>query len=82
MESKTPFWKDEKNINLTRVHDKTVRKILFFKQVSWQCVRVVASAHNDPNSRQKNTVNSPLRLITGEGKCRIAIKKSDLSNKL
>ncbi|KAI1725770.1 UHRF1-binding protein 1-like [Ditylenchus destructor] len=80
-------WKDEKNLHMTRVHDKQIRQVLFFKQVSWQLLRIEASAHKkagaagseELNGKRRNAINSPLRLITGDGKCRIVIKKDDMT---
>uniref|UniRef100_A0A915ED67 Chorein N-terminal domain-containing protein n=1 Tax=Ditylenchus dipsaci TaxID=166011 RepID=A0A915ED67_9BILA len=53
VESKTPQWKDEKNLHFTRVHDKQIKQVLFFKQVSWQLLRVEASAHTKNSLENK-----------------------------
>lgn len=87
VESKSPHFKDEKDLHMTRIHDKNFHQLIFFKQISWQLFKIEASAikNNDIDSKpngikRKNALNSPLRLITtGEGKCNIVIKKNDLN---
>uniref|UniRef100_A0A183BVR1 Chorein_N domain-containing protein n=1 Tax=Globodera pallida TaxID=36090 RepID=A0A183BVR1_GLOPA len=83
LESIRPNWSEEKDvdINSTRIHDKTIRQVLFFKQLSWRLLKIEASAHSKYGADEqreplKSKTNSPLRLLTVDGKCRISIKKS------
>ncbi|KHJ85512.1 hypothetical protein OESDEN_14760, partial [Oesophagostomum dentatum] len=46
-----------------------------FLQISWQLLRIEASAKADRNEK-RCTINAPLRLITSGGKIRIALKKN------
>lgn len=68
---------------MSRVSDPIAQRVLFYKQVTWQILRIEASALSD-DSRPKlatgvrNRINSPLRLITSAGKCRITIKKNSI----
>ncbi|KAL3079011.1 hypothetical protein niasHS_014793 [Heterodera schachtii] len=83
LESISPNWSEEKDVdtNLTRIHDKTIRQVLFFKQLSWRLLKIEASAHpkcgaDEQREPLRSKTNSPLRLLTVDGKCRISIKKS------
>lgn len=84
LESRTPYWQQESNINMTRIHDKTLKQVLFFKHITWRVLKIEASAKIKSDdfygSRQpqKSSLNSPLRFLTENGRCRIIIKKSSL----
>lgn len=83
----------EKDLHMTRVHDKNIHQILFFKQVCWNLLKIEASTIKPSDSvsnlvesrkpqgklHRKSALNSPFRLITDKGRCNIAIKKNDLS---
>lgn len=49
--------------------------MIFFLQISWQLLRIEASAKTDRNEK-RCTINAPLRLITSGGKIRLALKKN------
>uniref|UniRef100_A0A914MX74 Chorein N-terminal domain-containing protein n=1 Tax=Meloidogyne incognita TaxID=6306 RepID=A0A914MX74_MELIC len=68
-------------INMTRIHERTLGQVLFFKHVSWRVLKIEASHNNNNNLNEKQTrrgsaLNSPLRLLTENGRCRITIKKN------
>ncbi|KAI6239149.1 Vacuolar protein sorting-associated protein 13A N-terminal domain-containing protein [Aphelenchoides fujianensis] len=77
--SQTPKWENATDLKATRFSDHNTKKIMFFKCISWNLLRIEARAveggegHGDG---RKQPFSSPLRLITNNGRCRIAIKKS------
>uniref|UniRef100_A0A1I8AWE9 Chorein_N domain-containing protein n=1 Tax=Meloidogyne hapla TaxID=6305 RepID=A0A1I8AWE9_MELHA len=86
LESRMHNWQDwngqTPKINMTRIHDKTIGQVLFFKHVSWRVLKIEASHNNNNNNlnekqtRRGSALNSPLRLLTENGRCRITIKKN------
>uniref|UniRef100_A0A914YYG8 Chorein N-terminal domain-containing protein n=1 Tax=Panagrolaimus superbus TaxID=310955 RepID=A0A914YYG8_9BILA len=75
VESKSPIWQDVTNLKRSRISDSSCHQVIFFKQVSWNLMKIQAFAHGKDSSDRGQRLNSPLRLITQGGKCRIAIKK-------
>uniref|UniRef100_A0AC34RQ42 Chorein N-terminal domain-containing protein n=1 Tax=Panagrolaimus sp. JU765 TaxID=591449 RepID=A0AC34RQ42_9BILA len=75
VESKNPLWQDVNNLKKSRLSDPSCHQVIFFKQVAWNLMKIQAFAHARGNSDRGKRLNSPLRLITQGGKCRIAIKK-------
>lgn len=79
VESTSPGWQQTSDLRMTRVSDTNTHRTLLFKQITWQLLRIQASARTGTShDAQLPTINAPLRLITSQGKCRIAIKKSTL----
>ncbi|CAK5096286.1 unnamed protein product [Meloidogyne enterolobii] len=86
LESRMPNFHEWPNgqipkINMTRIHERTLGQVLFFKHVSWRVLKIEASHNNNNNLNEKQTrrgsaLNSPLRLLTENGRCRITIKKN------
>ncbi|VDM24779.1 unnamed protein product [Toxocara canis] len=74
VESKSPGWQPIADLRYSRIIDPTSNLMLMFKQVTWQLLRIEASAQVEPS--QRASINAPLRLITSSGKSRIAVKKS------
>jgi hypothetical protein len=74
------------NIFPLGMHDKTIRQVLFFKHISWRVLKIEASSNVKGNDyyggngppQQRSSLNSPLRFLTENGRCRITIKKSSL----
>jgi hypothetical protein len=66
------------DLNTSRISDHTTQKIMKFKCVSWQLLRIEARAIEGgaDASDSRRGFSSPLRLITNNGRCRITIKKS------
>uniref|UniRef100_A0AC35U4I7 Chorein_N domain-containing protein n=1 Tax=Rhabditophanes sp. KR3021 TaxID=114890 RepID=A0AC35U4I7_9BILA len=77
LESRSPFWKPVSDLRQTRVSDHTINQTIIYKYISWQLLRIEASNDNSDSSTQKRP-NAPLRLLTTDGNCRIAIKKNTL----
>lgn len=77
VESRTPGWQNATDLRLTRVSCPALSRVLIFKQISWQLLRIEASAKTDKNEK-RCTINAPLRLITSGGKIRVALKKSSI----
>ncbi|KAE9553819.1 hypothetical protein FO519_002989 [Halicephalobus sp. NKZ332] len=75
VESKSPLFQDITNLKKARLSDASCHQVIFFKQVSWNLMKIQAFAHSEGNSDRGKRLNAPLRLITQGGKCRIAIKK-------
>ncbi|KAI6177316.1 hypothetical protein M3Y97_00893400 [Aphelenchoides bicaudatus] len=84
VQSQTPRWEATNDLKNTRFSDHTTQKVMNFKCVSWQLLRIEARAieSNTDASDARRGFSSPLRLITNNGKCRIAIKKSHTDNSL
>uniref|UniRef100_A0A1I7V577 Chorein_N domain-containing protein n=1 Tax=Loa loa TaxID=7209 RepID=A0A1I7V577_LOALO len=75
VESKSPGWQTVSDLRYTRIVDTTTGKLLIFKMVTWQLLRIEASAQANSS---RNAINAPLRLITSTGKSRISVKKSTI----
>ncbi|KAM3726539.1 Bridge-like lipid transfer protein family member 3B [Dirofilaria immitis] len=73
VESKSPSWQPVSDLRYTRISDTATRRLLMFKMVTWQLLRIEASAQA---KSPRNVINAPLRLITSSGKSRICVKKS------
>uniref|UniRef100_A0AAF5PGS6 Chorein_N domain-containing protein n=1 Tax=Wuchereria bancrofti TaxID=6293 RepID=A0AAF5PGS6_WUCBA len=73
VESKSPTWQTVNDLRYTRLVDTNTSKLLMFKMVTWQLLRIEASAQANSSC---NAINAPLRLITSNGKSRISVKKS------
>lgn len=76
VESKSPGWQPIGDLRYSRIVDPGSSQMLMFKQVTWQLLRIEASAQAEPS--QRANINAPLRLITSNGKSRIAVKKSSI----
>uniref|UniRef100_A0A0M3JZ66 Chorein_N domain-containing protein n=1 Tax=Anisakis simplex TaxID=6269 RepID=A0A0M3JZ66_ANISI len=76
VESKSPGWQSISDLRYGRIIDSNSNQLLMFKQVTWQLLRIEASAQLEPS--QRSNINAPLRLITSNGKSRIAVKKSSI----
>ncbi|KJH41699.1 hypothetical protein DICVIV_12324 [Dictyocaulus viviparus] len=63
VESRTPGWQVAKDLRLTRISCPTLGRALIYKQISWQLLRIEASAKTEKNEKRL-TINAPLRLIT------------------
>ncbi|CAJ0955343.1 unnamed protein product, partial [Mesorhabditis belari] len=74
VESRTPGWALTNDLRKTRLHCHTTHRVLCYKQVSWQLLRIEASARTEET--QRRNINAPLRLITSGGKIRICLKKN------
>ncbi|KAI6201975.1 Chorein N-terminal domain-containing protein [Aphelenchoides besseyi] len=77
--SQTPKWENSTDLKNTRFSDHHTKKVMFFKTVSWNLLRIEARAVEGVEAGadgRKQPFSSPLRLITNNGRCRIAIKKS------
>lgn len=84
VQSMTPRWEVTDDLKNTRFSDTVTQKIMNFKCVSWQLLRIEARAiegGSDASDARKG-FSSPLRLITNNGKIRIAIKKSHVDGSL
>ena len=81
--SQTPRWLPTTDLKTTRFHCHETHKIMFFKAVGWQLLRIEARAigSDTPTNTRQQSFSSPLRLITNNGSCRIAIKKSSAGAK-
>lgn len=53
-----------------------VLQVLTFKEISWQSLRIEADAIG---SEEQDLGNTPLRLITNQGRIRIALKRRVIS---
>uniref|UniRef100_A0A0R3RQW5 Chorein_N domain-containing protein n=1 Tax=Elaeophora elaphi TaxID=1147741 RepID=A0A0R3RQW5_9BILA len=73
VESKSAGWKPVSDLRYSRIVDATTNTFLMFKMVTWQLLRIEASAQANSS---RNAINAPLRLITSNGKSRISVKKS------
>lgn len=84
VESLTPRWEKTNDLKNTRFSDPITQKIMNFKCVSWQLLRIEArSIEGDADTGEaRKGFSSPLRLITNNGKCRITIKKSHVDGSL
>ncbi|EPB69659.1 hypothetical protein ANCCEY_11245 [Ancylostoma ceylanicum] len=77
VESRTPGWQVAQDLRQTRISCPVINRALMFKQISWQLLRIEASAKTDRNEK-RCTINAPLRLITSGGKIRLALKKNTI----
>ncbi|CAJ0609562.1 unnamed protein product [Cylicocyclus nassatus] len=75
VESRTPGWQTAQDLRQSRINCPAICRALVFKQISWQLLRIEASAKADRNEK-RCTINAPLRLITSGGKIRLALKKN------
>ncbi|CAD6187479.1 unnamed protein product [Caenorhabditis auriculariae] len=75
--SKSPGWQTANDLRLTRITCSATNRTLMYKQISWQLLRVEASAKTSKDE-QRSKINAPLRLITSGGKIRVALKKSSI----
>ncbi|OZC09215.1 hypothetical protein X798_03759 [Onchocerca flexuosa] len=73
VESKSPSWQPASDLRYTRIIDTASNRLLMFKMVTWQLLRIEASAQAKLSG---NVINAPLRLITSSGKSRVCVKKS------
>ncbi|GMT36260.1 hypothetical protein PFISCL1PPCAC_27557, partial [Pristionchus fissidentatus] len=76
VDSRTPGWQHPHDLRYSRISCPNTNRTIMYKQVSWQLLRIEASAHNEGESAQRNVINAPLRLITSNGRIRIALKKN------
>ncbi|KAE9415355.1 hypothetical protein Angca_006832 [Angiostrongylus cantonensis] len=77
VESRTPGWQIAQDLRLTRINCPDLSRVLLYKQISWQLLRIEASTKTE-RSEKRCTINAPLRLITSGGKIRVALKKNTL----
>uniref|UniRef100_A0A7E4VL87 Chorein N-terminal domain-containing protein n=1 Tax=Panagrellus redivivus TaxID=6233 RepID=A0A7E4VL87_PANRE len=75
VESVSPAWSFVSSLKKTRISDSSCHQVIFFKQITWNLLKIQAFAHSEGGSDRGQRLNSPLRLITQGGRCRIAIKK-------
>lgn len=73
VESTSPGWQPINDLRHSRIVDQASSKMLMFKLISWNLLRIQASVQSDMS--QRGAINAPLRLITSSGKCRITVKK-------
>lgn len=78
VESVTPQWGAAKDLRHTRLTDHTLQQTLLFKLVRWEVLRMEASAAEGRVGGGGPPISAPLRLITSQGRTRIAVKKSTL----
>ncbi|GMR61021.1 hypothetical protein PMAYCL1PPCAC_31216, partial [Pristionchus mayeri] len=76
VDSRTPGWQHPQDLRSSRISCPNTNRTIMYKQISWQLLRIEASAHNEGESAQRNVINAPLRLITSNGRIRIALKKN------
>uniref|UniRef100_A0A8R1YDF4 Chorein_N domain-containing protein n=1 Tax=Pristionchus pacificus TaxID=54126 RepID=A0A8R1YDF4_PRIPA len=76
VDSRTPGWQHPHDLRHSRISCPNTNRTIMYKQISWQLLRIEASAHNEGESAQRNVINAPLRLITSNGRIRIALKKN------
>ncbi|VDL73673.1 unnamed protein product [Nippostrongylus brasiliensis] len=75
VESRTPGWQAAQDLKLTRVSCPSLGRVLIFKQIAWQLLRIEASAKTS-KTEKRCSINAPLRLITSGGRIRVTLKKS------
>ncbi|RWS29184.1 UHRF1-binding protein 1-like protein, partial [Leptotrombidium deliense] len=69
VESRTPAFKQCNDLRLTKIKDENRGQILTFKHIEWQALKLEAKSEATTNS-------TPLRLITGNGRFLLTIKKN------
>ncbi|XP_069489600.1 bridge-like lipid transfer protein family member 3A isoform X2 [Ambystoma mexicanum] len=69
--SVNPKWQ-QSDLRFTRVTDPQRGEVLTFKELTWQTLRIEADA---TDSGDQDTVSTPLRLITNQGRIQIALKR-------
>uniref|UniRef100_A0A8C8E3M8 Bridge-like lipid transfer protein family member 3A n=1 Tax=Oryzias sinensis TaxID=183150 RepID=A0A8C8E3M8_9TELE len=69
--SLNPKWQHS-DLRYTRITDPKRGEVLTFKEINWQSLRIEADAIE---SDDQDLGNTPLRLITNQGRIRIALKR-------
>ncbi|XP_072305248.1 bridge-like lipid transfer protein family member 3A [Eucyclogobius newberryi] len=69
--SLNPKWQ-RSDLRYTRVSDPKRGEVLTFKEINWQSLRIEADAIE---SNDQDLSSTPLRLITNQGRIRIALKR-------
>uniref|UniRef100_H3B1B9 Bridge-like lipid transfer protein family member 3A n=1 Tax=Latimeria chalumnae TaxID=7897 RepID=H3B1B9_LATCH len=69
--SMNPKWQ-QSDLRFTRITDPHRGEVLTFKELTWQTLRIEADAIE---SAEQEFVSTPLRLITNQGRIRIALKR-------
>ncbi|XP_010766103.1 UHRF1-binding protein 1 [Notothenia coriiceps] len=69
--SLNPKW-ESSDLRYTRVTDPKRGEVLTFKEINWQSLRIEADAIE---SNDQDLGSTPLRLITNQGRIRIALKR-------
>ncbi|XP_039604616.1 UHRF1-binding protein 1 [Polypterus senegalus] len=69
--SLNPKWQ-QSDLRLTRITDPRRGEVLTFKEINWQTLRIEADAIE---SEEHELASTPLRLITNQGRLRIALKR-------
>lgn len=69
--SVNPTWQ-QSDLRLTRITDPHRGEVLTFKELTWQTLRIEADA---TDSGEQDSVTTPLRLITNQGRIQIALKR-------
>ncbi|XP_037630079.1 UHRF1-binding protein 1 isoform X1 [Sebastes umbrosus] len=69
--SLNPKWQNS-DLRYTRVTDPKRGEVLTFKEINWQSLRIEADAIE---SNDQDLGSTPLRLITNQGRIRIALKR-------
>ncbi|CAB3399139.1 unnamed protein product [Caenorhabditis bovis] len=75
VESRSPGWAQVQDLRQTRITCSLSHRTLMFKQLSWHLLRIEASAKTFKDEK-RSKINAPLRLITSNGKIRVALKKN------
>ncbi|XP_023654718.1 bridge-like lipid transfer protein family member 3A isoform X1 [Paramormyrops kingsleyae] len=69
--SLNPKWQ-RSDLRYTRITDPRRGEVLTFKEINWQSLRIEADAME---SQEQDLGSTPLRLITNQGRIRIALKR-------
>ncbi|XP_077017652.1 bridge-like lipid transfer protein family member 3A isoform X2 [Tamandua tetradactyla] len=69
--SVNPSWQ-QSDLRLTRITDPHRGEVLTFKEITWQTLRIEADATENGD---QDSVTTPLRLITNQGRIQIALKR-------
>ncbi|KAJ8395066.1 hypothetical protein AAFF_G00035220 [Aldrovandia affinis] len=69
--SLNPKWQ-QSDLRYTRITDPKRGEVLTFKEINWQSLRIEADAME---SEEQDLGSTPLRLITNQGRIRIALKR-------
>ncbi|KAM5263427.1 bridge-like lipid transfer protein family member 3A isoform 2-T2 [Ctenodactylus gundi] len=69
--SVNPSWQ-QSDLRLTRITDPHRGEVLTFKEITWQTLRIEADATDNGD---QDSVTTPLRLITNQGRIQIALKR-------
>ncbi|EHB06967.1 UHRF1-binding protein 1 [Heterocephalus glaber] len=69
--SVNPNWQ-QSDLRLTRITDPCRGEVLTFKEITWQTLRIEADAIDNGD---QDSVTTPLRLITNQGRIQIALKR-------